>query len=117
MNTKTTLSITEARKEIFKITDEAQKPGNYYTLTEKGRPKVVVMSAEEFESWKETIEVTRQFPNLNKDIKEAERDYRKGNYITLADFFKKEGYVLADKGKRKYGVQNRSAKKSSKRSR
>jgi len=116
MNTKTTLPITEARKKIFKITDEAQKPGNYYTLTEKGRPKVVIMSAEEFESWQETIKVMRDFPNLDKDIKEAKRDYKKGNYITLEELLKKEGYVLADKGKKKYGVQNRSTKKGSKRS-
>lgn len=40
----------------------------YYTLTDKGRPKAVVMSAEEFESWAETLEVMRDFPNLDKDI-------------------------------------------------
>jgi len=79
VNTRTTLSISEARKNIFNITDEAQKPGNYYTLTEKGRPKVVIISAEEFESWQETIEILAD-PVVMKDIKEANSDIQTGAY-------------------------------------
>ena len=97
MDTKTTLSISEARKKIFKIAEKVQKPSTYYTLTEKGIPKVVVMSAEEFESWRETLEVMRDFPNLEKDVKKAEKDFKKGNYSTLEKILAKEGFVLADK--------------------
>ncbi|HAT73548.1 MAG: N-6 DNA methylase [Candidatus Moranbacteria bacterium GW2011_GWF2_36_839] len=50
MRTKTTLSITSARKNIFNIAEEVQKDGTYYTLTERGCPKMVVLSAEKFES-------------------------------------------------------------------
>lgn len=35
MRIKTTIPISEARKKIFKIAEEVQKPDNYYTLTEK----------------------------------------------------------------------------------
>jgi len=97
MDTKTTLPISEARKKIFKIDEKVQKPSTYYTLTEKGIPKVVVMSAEEFESWRETLEVMRDFPNLEKDVKKAEKDFKKGNYSTLEKILAKEGFVLADK--------------------
>ena len=48
MDAKTTLSISEARKKIFKIAEQVQKPATHYTLTEKGKPKAVMMSAEEF---------------------------------------------------------------------
>jgi len=118
MNIKTTLPITEARKKIFKITDEAQKPGNYYTLTEKGRPKAVLMSAEEFESWQETMEVMREFPDLDKDVKEVDRAVKTGEYkkwATLDDIMAKYGYIVADKSKTKYGVGNKNRKKSAKR--
>lgn len=115
MSAKNTLPITEARKKIFDIANEIQKPGIYYTLTEKGRPKAVIMSAEEFESWQETLEVMREFPDLKKDIKQAEREYKKGDYVTLEEFLKKEGFVLADKGRKKYAVSSHRAKKSSKR--
>ena len=97
MDTKTTLSISEARKKIFKIAKMVQKPSTHYTLTEKGRPKVVVMSTDEFESWQETLEVIRDFPNLETDIKRAEREYKKSDYSLLEDVLAKEGFVLAKK--------------------
>lgn len=100
MNTKTTLSISEARKKIFEMAKKVQKPSTHYILTEKGRPKVAFMSAEEFESWQETLEVVRDFPGLEKDIKKAEREYKRGNYSTLENVLSKEGFVLADKAKK-----------------
>ena len=63
------------------------------------------MSAEDFDSMTETIEVMHDFPDLKKDIEEAERDYKKGDYITLDELLAKEGYVVADKAKNKYGVK------------
>ncbi len=49
MRAKTTLSITSARKNIFSIAEEVQENGVYYTLTERGYPKAVVLSAKKFE--------------------------------------------------------------------
>ncbi len=115
MNIKTTISISEARKRIFDIAKEVQKPNSYYTLTQNGRPKAVVMSAQEFESWQETREAMKDFPDLDRDIEEAEKDYRKGNFITLEEVLAKEGYVLKDKQQHKYGISGRRTKKSSKR--
>jgi len=107
MRPKTTLSISEARKNIFKLAEEVQKPDTFYTLTENGQPKVVMMSAEEFESWMETMEVMWEFPDLKKDIEEAEIDFKNGNYknyITL-DELKNELHgktkIRAKKGNRK----------------
>lgn len=100
MNTKTTLPISEARKKIFEMAEKVQKPSTHYILTEKGKPKVAFMSAEEFESWQETLEVIRDFPGLEKDIKKAEREYRRGNYSALEKVLSKEGFVLADKSKK-----------------
>ena len=94
MNTATTIPISEARRTIFDIAKEVQKPGRHYTLTEKGRPKAVIMSAEEFESWVETLEVMREMPDLAKDIKETRRDYETGaykNYITLEQLLATHG--------------------------
>jgi antitoxin YefM len=97
MDTRTTLPISEARGKIFKIAESVQRPSTYYTLTEKGRPKAVVLSAEEFESWQETLEVIRDFPGLEKDVKIAERDCKRRKCATLEDVLSREGFVLADK--------------------
>ena len=114
MNIKTTLSISQARSKIFDIAEEVQNPGVYFTFTEKGKPKAVVMSADEFESWKETMEVMKIFPDLKKDIAEAERDYKKGDFITLEQLLAKDGFVLAEKSVKKYAVRSNFAKKSPK---
>lgn len=75
---QTTLSITDARRDIFNITKEVQKPGIVYTLTENGRPKAVIMSAEEFASWAETLDIIQEYPDVINDIKKAEEEYAQG---------------------------------------
>lgn len=114
MRAKNTISISEARKKIFDIAEEVQKPGVYYTFTEKGKPKVVLMSVEEFESWMETLEVKEAFPDLENDIKKARAEYERGEYVTLKDLLVEEGFVLADKPKKKYALHGHRAKKSPK---
>lgn len=116
MNTKRTLPISEARKRIFEIADEVQKPDHYYTLTDKGHPKAVIMSAEDFESWQETLEVMEIFPDLKERAKEADEEYKRGECITLEEVLAKRGFVVADKSKNKYGVSTRIVKKGKKRS-
>lgn len=90
MNIKTTIPISEARKKIFQIAEAVQQPDTFYTLTEHGRPKAVILSAEEFESWTETLEVISEIPNLAQDIKTAHDDYAQGKFITLEELIKKE---------------------------
>lgn len=117
MDSKTTISITEARKKIFDIAKEVQKQNKYYTLTEKGRPKAVLMSAEEFESWQETMEVMRDFPNLTKDAARVEKDIKSGaykKYPTMEEVMAEYGYVVADKAKHKYAVDFKVRKKGKK---
>ncbi len=118
MNPKTTLPISEARKRIFEIANEVQKPGSYYTFTEKGYPKAALISAEEFESWQETIETMRDFPNLDKDIKETKRAIKSGkykNWTTLEELLSKEGFIVSDKSAKKYGIPSKNKTKRSKR--
>ena len=65
------MSLSEARKRIFEIAEEAQAPHNIFTFTEHGKPKVVMMSAEEYESWQETMDVIREVPEIFERIEEA----------------------------------------------
>lgn len=118
MDTKTFLTISEARKNLFKIADDAIKTSRHYTFTDRGKPKVVLMSAEEFESWRETLEVMRDFPDLKQDIEEAERDYKSGKYRTyntLEKILEQEGFFIHDKSNKKYGVSGKGKTKGGKR--
>ena len=118
MSYKNTISITEARKRIFDIAEKVQNPSVHYTLTQRGRPKVVMMSAEKFDSWKETMEVMRECPDLAQEAKEAEEDYKSGDYkryTTLDEILKKEGLIVTENKAKKYGLSNKPKIKSRKR--
>jgi len=117
MDQTTTISITEARKKLFLIAKEVQTPGRSYTLTEKGRPKVTIISFEEYDSLKETIEILTEFPNLKKDMEEAEKAVKTGEYkswTTLEDLLGREGFVFHDKSSNKYEVSSNVKTKSRK---
>ncbi|MCX6758769.1 MAG: type II toxin-antitoxin system Phd/YefM family antitoxin, partial [Candidatus Nealsonbacteria bacterium] len=111
-------SISEARKRIFEIAQDVQKPDNYYTLTDKGQPKAVLMSAEQFDSWQETLEVMREFPNIDKDVKEVDEAVKSGeykNWTTLEELLAKEGFVVAQNSAKKYGIPAKDQAKRGKR--
>src|SRR5579863_9692295 len=84
MNTKTTLSITDARKKIFDIAEDVQKPGKFYTLTEQGKPKAVVMSAEQFDSLMEDLELMGD-PDFAKRMENVEKEFGRGEYSSWDD--------------------------------
>lgn len=75
----TTLPISKVRRDIFSVTDAA-RDGAYVTITEHGEAKAVLMSAKEFDSWKETLEVMREFPDIDKDLEKAKRAMKSGAY-------------------------------------
>ncbi len=122
MRIKNIISITEARKKIFDIADDVQQPGNYYILTQKGNPKVILMSTEDFETLKETMEVMREFPNLDKEVRQIDKAVKSGEYkkwAKLEDILSeknyKNSYQLADKSKNYYGMGRKNRKRSAKR--
>jgi prevent-host-death family protein len=112
------IPITEARKKLFQIAQQVQTPGQVITLTERGKPKAVIMSLEEFQSWKETVEVFTEFPDLKKEIKETEKAIEKEeykNWATLEQILAKQGFVLMDKSKKQYAVSTIDQTKRTKR--
>lgn len=118
MNLQNVLSITEARKNLFKIADQAQKSSTKFLLTERGKPKAVMMSANEFDSWQETLEITEYFPNLKKDIKEFEKDLKGNklnNYTTLEEILAKDSLALISKNGGENEISNKIQGKSRKR--
>jgi prevent-host-death family protein len=84
MKIQTTLSISEARKKFFSIANEVQSPEVYYTLTQRGRPKAVIVSADRFEAMvnQQNIQAVRALS------REASQE---------------QGFLLRETPKRKYG--------------
>lgn len=115
MDARHTLSITEARKKIFDIAEDVQKTGSHYILTDKGQPKAAILSIEELESWRETIDILVHHPTIQNDIKQAEKEFKEGKTIPLEEVMAEYGYAVSDKRKKSY-VASRPGKKRKKKS-
>lgn len=72
-----TLPITEARQKLPTLIDRASKMLDEYVVTVNGKPAAVIMSADEYEGWKETNEILAD-KKLMKAIKQGEKDIKEG---------------------------------------
>jgi antitoxin YefM len=83
-----TIPITKARADLTSLVENANKKLEEYIITVNGYPSAVIISAAEYQSWKETNEILSD-PALLKAIVEGERDIKKGN-VSDWDDLKKE---------------------------
>ncbi len=71
------LPITKAREDLTNIVDRANRLLEEYVITVNGSPAAVIMSAQEYESWKETNEILAD-KDLVQAIKQGEKDLAEG---------------------------------------
>ena len=101
-----TLPITKAREELPELVKNAKNKLSEYIITVNGTPAAVLMSIDEYESWKETMEIMSD-PELMKAIKEGEADVVAGRVYDWENVKKELGI--------KDDVPNKTHKKSKKR--
>ena len=77
-----TLPITKAREELTDIVDKAKSRLDEYIITVNGSQAAAIISADEYESWKETEEILAD-KELLKSIKTGEKELDEGKGITL----------------------------------
>ena len=80
-----TLPITKARENLTELVDRAARLRNKYTITVNGEPKAVLLSVDEYESLKETLEILSN-TKLMEDLREAEAQATRGELVDWEDF-------------------------------
>lgn len=75
-----TLPVTEAREKLTELVDEVNNKFEQIEITKNGKPRAVLMSADEFDGWRETMEILSD-KQLMKDIKQAEKEFREGKAV------------------------------------
>ena len=83
-----TVTASEARNDFFALLKEIRTPGVSVTITYEGHPAGVLMSADEFEGWVETMDILSD-PEEAAEILERLRNKDKEETVTL-DELKKE---------------------------
>lgn len=69
-----TIPLKEARAKFSTLVEKADRLSERFVVTKNGLPKAVVMSADEFESWVETLELLsnpRAVKALERGLKQA----------------------------------------------
>lgn len=105
MNIKTTLSASKIRKDFFNVLNKVEENNIPYTITVNGKPKAVIMNAEEYEGWLETLDIMSN-PETVKGIEEGKKDLAEDRYSTFEEVFKmspQKALAIADRGKKRYG--------------
>jgi antitoxin YefM len=83
-----TLSLSEAKMKLSGLIDLINESDEEVVITKNGRPAAVLVSPEEFESWKETIAILSDSA-LMKEIKNGLRALKtkKAKEQTLEELF------------------------------
>lgn len=72
-----TASLSDLKSHLSEYADRAQLQHEQFTITRNGRPAVVVVSADEWESLQETLFWLSQ-PGIHEALSEAEADITAG---------------------------------------
>jgi antitoxin YefM len=70
-----TLSLTQARSRFSSLVDKSDRLSERFIVTKNGTPKAIVMGAEKFERWVETLELlsnAKVVKCLAQGLKEAQ---------------------------------------------
>ncbi|CAI4032854.1 Antitoxin [Nitrospira tepida] len=77
-----TISLKEARAKFSMLVEKADRLSERFVVTKNGLPKAVVMGADEFESWVETLELLSN----PKAVKALERGLKQAKAGKLRSF-------------------------------
>ena len=75
---------TEARSHLTELLDDLERRHEHVLITRNGRPSAVLLSAEEFETLEETLEIL-QDQELMEALRRSEKDVEAGDLVALKE--------------------------------
>ena len=83
-----TLPISEAKMKLSALVDQVYDSDDEIVITKNGRAVAVLVSADEFDSWKETIAIQADQPLMQEILDgAAELKQRKARLYSLKELF------------------------------
>ena len=80
------LSLSEAKTHLSRLVADCEKDVEELVITRNGRPAAILISADEYEGWRETREIMRNRA-LIREIRQGLRQLEKGRRFTFEDVF------------------------------
>jgi len=79
----TVLTVTEAKAKFLKVIRDSEEKLTRFVITKEGHPAAVVMNADEFDGWLETMEIVSDKKAL-KDIRQSRKELATGKVKSFA---------------------------------
>lgn len=83
-----TLSLSEAKIKLSELIENVYSTDEEVIITKNGRPAAVLVSPDEFESWKETIDIESSSDLMDEIKKGLSALKKKSKLYTLEELFK-----------------------------
>lgn len=80
------LSLSEAKARLSQLVVDCEKDEEELVITRNGRPAAVLISADEYEGWRETREIMRNRA-LMKEIRQGLWQLEKGRRFSFEEVF------------------------------
>ena len=81
------VSVTQLKPKLLKVISRAQKLGQEYVVTKNGHPAAVIMGFDEWENWRETLEILSDDRAMKRIRKGLAYFDRGGRGKTLEEVF------------------------------
>ena len=78
----TTISVSKARSNLYRLIDGVSSGLKRFTITHKGVAKAILINPEEVAAWEETMEVMSD-PKLMRDLKRSEKEIKEGKTVSV----------------------------------
>ncbi len=85
-----TLPLYEVKAKLSKLVERVDSTDEEVVITKNGRPSAVLVSMDEFESWKETLAI-KSSPSLMAGIKKGLKGIKKAKTYTLDELLREIG--------------------------
>lgn len=82
----TILTATEAKAHFLQLIRDSGRRSERFLITKSGKPVAVMMNADEFEGWLETLEIMSDKKGL-KELRKAKAELAQGRYKTFEQVF------------------------------
>ncbi len=82
----TMLTVTEAKAHFLELIRDSSRRSERFLITKSGKPAVVMMNADEFEGWLETLEIMSDKKGLN-ELRKAKAELKQGRFKTFEEVF------------------------------
>lgn len=89
-NISSTLTVSDARTNLYDMMEEVQKYLRRFVITHHGKPQAVLMPIEDLESWEETLDIMSN-KKLMADLRQSEKERKAGKTFPLKNVLKELG--------------------------